>query len=147
MMWWPGSGERFDRVDGSSARFGGRGCIATIVKAVYAALGRCGFDGAALNPWYFPTADDYRARLVAGGFRVESLVVTARPTPLPSDVRGLLDIFMGAFTSALPPDARLAVLGEVSDALRPRLCDEHGRWTADDVCLRFRAAKPRIGAR
>lgn len=126
---------------------GGRGCIATIVEAVYEALARRGIDGSALNPWYFPTADDYRARLVAGGFRVESLAVTARPTSLPGDVRGLLDTFMGAFTSALPPDDRPAFLDEVSDALRPRLCDEHGRWTADYVCLRFRAAKPRAGAR
>lgn len=124
---------------------GGRGCIATIMEAVYEALARRGIDGSALNPWYFPTADDYRARLVAGGFRVESLVVTARPTSLPGDVRGLLDTFMGAFTSALPSDERSAFLDEVSDALRPRLCDEHGRWTADYVCLRFRAAKPNAG--
>lgn len=126
---------------------GGRGCIATIVEAVEEALARRGIDGSTLNPWYFPTADDYRARLLAGGFRVESLVVAARPTLLPGDMQGLLETFMGAFTSALPRHDRRAFCDEVSDALRPRLCDEHGRWTADYVCLRFRAVKPLAGAR
>ena len=124
------------------AELAGRGCIATIVAAVDEALARRGIDGARLNPWYFPTAEDYARRLVAGGFRVDSMVFVARPTPLPGDVRGLLETFFEPFTTALAPTERPAFVDEVQATLRPTLCDATGRWRADYVLLRFAATKP-----
>ncbi|HBZ68323.1 MAG TPA: SAM-dependent methyltransferase, partial [Deltaproteobacteria bacterium] len=50
--------------------FGGHGCVAKIVAAIEATLARRGIDAARLNPWYFPTPDEYAARLAAGGFEV-----------------------------------------------------------------------------
>jgi trans-aconitate methyltransferase len=123
------------------AELGGHGCVATIVSALHAAAERRGLDAASLNPWYFPTAADYRARLERAGFEVQSIALIPRPTPLPGDITLWLETFAGAFTGALPPAERPAFLAEVRETLRPRLCAADGKWTADYVRLRFAARK------
>ena len=50
--------------------FGGAGNVARIASALEAALDRRGIDGKAANPWYFPSADEYAAKLTEHGFRV-----------------------------------------------------------------------------
>jgi trans-aconitate methyltransferase len=122
------------------AEFGGHGCVATLVNALYAALRRRGIDGDSVNPWYFPTLEDYGGRLESQGFKVTSIALIPRPTPLPSVV-GWLETFAECFTSALPPHEQPAFLQEVQEALRPNLCDSEGKWTADYIRLRFAAVK------
>ena len=122
--------------------FGGAGCVATIEAALLAALARRGIDGRAVHPWYFPTDAEYRARLAACGFAVDYSALIPRPTPLPGDVTGWLETFAESFAAALPAAERPAFFDEVREALRPRLCDANGRWTADYVRLRFKARKP-----
>jgi trans-aconitate methyltransferase len=124
------------------AELGGAGCVATIEAVLLAALARRGIDGNAVHPWYFPTVEDYRARLAAAGFAVEYIALIPRPTPLPGDITGWLETFAESFTAVLPPDQRAAFLDEVREALRPHLCDANGQWTADYVRLRFKARKP-----
>jgi SAM-dependent methyltransferase len=119
--------------------FGGQGCVAKILAAMEAALARRGIDARRLNPWYFPSAPEYAARLSAGGFEVHSIALVPRPTPLPGELRAWLETFCESFTSAVAPADRPALLEEVSDALRPALCDREGRWSADYVRLRFAA--------
>jgi len=123
------------------AECGGHGCIATIAAALHAALGRRGFDGNSVNPWYFPTVEDYRNRLESQGFTITSIALIPRPTPLPSDIRGWLETFAGNFTSLLPREEHFAFIEEVQEALRPELCDAQGNWTADYIRLRFAAIK------
>jgi SAM-dependent methyltransferase len=123
------------------AEFGGYGCVAKIRKALVAGLDRRGVNGAAADPWYFPTVEDYSARLVRGGFAVKYIALIPRPTPLPGDVTGWLETFAESFTSALPAEERPAYIAEVREALRPELCDGEGKWTADYVRLRFAAVK------
>ena len=53
-----------------------------------------------------------------------------------------MDTFFEAFMAAFTPADRLAFVNEVREALRPKLCDADGRWTADYVLLRFAATKP-----
>src|SRR5262245_1879422 len=127
------------------AECGGHGRVATIGSALAAALGRRGIDVARVNPWYFPTPEEYGGRLAAGGFTVRSIALIPRPTPLPGDVIGWLETFAESFTAALPVAERPAFLAEVRDALRPALCDADGRWTADYVRLRFAADRPAGG--
>ncbi|HKT81773.1 MAG TPA: methyltransferase domain-containing protein [Vicinamibacterales bacterium] len=122
---------------------GGAGCIATIERAIYRALRRRGIDGGRLNPWYFPTAEEYHERLTTAGFIVDHIELFPRPTPLPTDVAGWLETFARSFTSALPPDDQHRFITEVSEMLKPVLCDEGGQWTADYVRLRFAATRPR----
>ena len=66
-----------------------------------------------------------------------------RPTPLPGDVTSWLESFAEDFLSALPAAERPAYIEAVREALRPKLCDANGNWTADYVRLRFAAQKPR----
>lgn len=128
------SGGRF------AAEFGGHGNVAAITVALVAVLGRRGIDDAAsLSPWYFPTTDEYRAKLEQAGFRVESMELIPRPTILPTDMHGWLETFGGPFIGVLPEHERAAALGEAVDILRPALCDMEGRWTVDYVRLRFLA--------
>jgi len=125
------------------AELGGHGCVAKIVAALDAALARRGIDSASVNPWYFPTVEDYRQRLTARGFDVTWIALIPRPTPLPGDVTGWLETFALNFSGALAAEDRPDFLAEVQEALRPPLCDAAGNWTADYVRLRFAATKPK----
>jgi trans-aconitate methyltransferase len=126
--------------------FGGQGCVHTIRAALVAGLERRGIDGESCVPWYFPTPGDYATRLERGGFRVDSIDLFPRPTPLPGDVIGWLETFGESFTNALLPEARAAYLEEVRAALEPHLRDATGTWIADYVRLRFFATKVADGA-
>ncbi len=125
------------------AEFGGHGCVATIKRALIDALRRRGIDGDALNPWYFPTVEDYSARLARRGFAVRYIALIPRPTPLPTAINGWLDTFAQSFMAPLADSDRAGFIDEVREALRPELCDGGGSWFADYVRLRFAAGKPR----
>ena len=122
--------------------FGGHGNMAAVVTALAAVLARRGVDIAAVNPWFYPTPDDYRGRLEAAGFSVDSIELIPRPTPLPTGMKGWLETFAGPFYSALPEGERRAARDETLDLLRHSLCDSEGNWTADYVRLRFAARLP-----
>ncbi len=125
--------------------FGGHGCVQTVRGALHEALRRRGLDPDQVDPWYFPTTEEYGERLRAADFEVASIALIPRPTPLPGDITGWLDTFCESFTSALPTEQRPAFIDEVREALRPALCDAQGNWTADYVRLRFAARKPEGG--
>jgi len=122
--------------------FGGHGCVETIKRALVEALGRRGIDGDALNPWYFPTVEDYSARLARPGFAIRYLALIPRPTPLPTEINGWLETFAQAFMAPLAGSDRAGFIDEVREALRPELCDSGGKWFADYIRLRFAADKP-----
>ncbi len=125
-----------------AAEMGGHGCVAAIVVALCATLEKRGIAQPASSiPWYFPTVDDYRSRLARAGLKTEYIALIPRPTPLPTGMRGWLETFAIPFTSILPKSERAEFLDEVTERLRPALCDEQGRWTADYVRLRFLARK------
>ena len=124
------------------AECGGHGCIHKIQTALVEGLERKGLDGAARIPWYFPTPDDYAARLRAAGFRVEDIVLIPRPTPLPGDIIDYLETFAQSFLHGLSGEARAGYLQEVRSSLEAQLCDSNGTWIADYVRLRFAAIKP-----
>ena len=124
------------------AEMGGHGCVAAITVALCATLQEGGLSNPAdLIPWYFPTPDEYQARLEAAGFVIEHIALIPRPTPLPTGMRGWLDTFAIPFTTTLPEYKRGEFLDEVTEKLRPVLCDSNGRWTADYVRLRFLARR------
>jgi SAM-dependent methyltransferase len=124
------------------AEFGGRGCVARITLALGRALERRGIDASTIRPWHFPTPEAYARRLRAGGFRVVSMALIPRPTPLPGDIGDWLEIFAQSFLAAVPENERPRFIDEVREALRPQLCDARGVWVADYVRLRFAALKP-----
>jgi trans-aconitate methyltransferase len=123
------------------AEFGGHGCIAAIVLAVTVVLQRRGH--VLQSPWYFPTAEEYAAKLTAHGFEIDSVELYPRLTPLPTGIRGWLATFAGPMIDVLPEGERAAAIDEVEGLLRPVLCDTAGRWTADYVRLRCVARRTR----
>ena len=122
--------------------FGGAGCVASIREAFGAALAARNIDLATVDPWYFPTADQYRSRLESCGFAVDSIELFPRPTPLPGHVTHWLDLFAQPFLAAVPDDERPALLADVLAALEPRLRTADGVWIVDYVRLRFAATRP-----
>jgi trans-aconitate methyltransferase len=123
------------------AECGGYGCVHKIRTALVRALDRRGMDGEARVPWYFPTPGDYATRLERSGFRVDSIALIPRPTPLPGDIIGWLETFAHSFLEGLSGAARQEYLQEVRAVLEPQLRDETGTWVADYVRLRFAASK------
>lgn len=121
--------------------FGGHGNVAKITTALHTAFKKRGIDPDPINPWYFPTVEDYQSRLEARGFRVNEIVLIPRPTPLPTEIRGWLSTFANPFTAAIATSERDAFLEEVIALLKPDLCDA-GQWFADYIRLRFSASKP-----
>ena len=121
--------------------FGGAGNIATVRDALHRSLRRRGVDAAARDPWYFPTAAEYRRVLEAHGFEVGEIRLFPRPTPVPGTLTEWMDTFAAAFLDGLEPGTRKAIEAEVSAAAAPRLRGHDGAWTVDYVRLRFRAVK------
>jgi trans-aconitate methyltransferase len=121
------------------AEMGGHGCIRTIQSALIDELRNRGYDGDAVDPWYFPTPEDYGARLANAGFEVRYIALFPRPTPLPGDVTDWLTTFARCFTAVLPQAERTDYLDSVRSRIQPRLCDAAGNWTADYMRLRFEA--------
>ena len=121
---------------------GGHGNTATVMAALQVALAKRGIDAQRFNPWFFPSAAEYRRRLEAHGFVVDTMTLFPRPTPLAGDLTGWLETFVQAFLMALPVSQRAVVLAEVSERCRPQLCNADGHWTVDYVRLRFAVTKP-----
>ena len=123
------------------AECGGFGCVEKIQRALVDALNKRGIDGESRVPWYFPTPGDYATRLERVGFRVDSICLIPRPTPLPGDILDWLETFAQSFLQGLQGDARTRYLHEVRAVLEPQLRDSTGMWVADYVRLRFSATK------
>jgi trans-aconitate methyltransferase len=121
--------------------FGGYRCVDKIKTALIEALDRRGLDGKVAVPWYFPDVPEYRSKLEGGGFRVDSIVLVDRPTPLPGDVTGWLETFAESFTTRIPVSERPAFLEEVRRDLEPKLRRPDGVWVADYTRLRFSATR------
>jgi len=121
--------------------FGGEGNVAAITVALTAVLHRRGVDAGADIPWFFPTATAYRRRLERLGFVVPQITLFPRPTPLPGGMEDWLETLAAPVLARLPAAERVAARDEAVSLLRPVLCDESGKWTADYVRLRFAAER------
>jgi trans-aconitate methyltransferase len=121
--------------------FGGKGNVLKIRAALYAALRRRRIDPEPVDPWYYPTAEEYSALLEQIGFAVPYIELIPRPTQLPGDILDWLEIFAQPFTQSVDRRERQTFLNEVRVALEPELRDSKGNWVADYVRLRFRAIK------
>lgn len=122
------------------AEMGGHGNIAAIQVALLAVFSKRGIDAVRVEQNYFPTPASYESRLRHHGFDVHYIELLPRPTPLPeSGMRGWLETFRSGLFEQLPQPEREAALKETVQLLKPVLCDDLGKWTADYVRLRFLA--------
>lgn len=124
------------------AEMGGHGNIAAIHVALMTVLERHGFSELEKTENYFPTAENYSARLARHGFEVQQITLIPRPTRLAEDgMEGWLRTFRRGVLEALPVDVRETVVREAVALLEPALRDEAGNWTADYVRLRLKAVR------
>lgn len=121
--------------------FGGLGNVSQLHQGLLAAMSDRGFSPEKIDPWYFPSVEEYRDRLGSAGFSVNHIELIDRPTPLPTGVAGWIESVAHPFLAAVEPTDRDALITEVSNRTRPFLCKE-GKWFADYVRLRFSAIKP-----
>ncbi len=123
------------------AEMGAQGNVASIATAMIAALEACDVPWQTY-PWFFPTADAYRALLERAGFSVDSIASFARPTLLPTGLRAWLETFADPFFTDAPRADRGAVYARAERFLAPSLRLPDGTWIADYVRLRFVARRP-----
>ncbi|MGI8784348.1 MAG: class I SAM-dependent methyltransferase [Acidobacteriota bacterium] len=121
---------------------GGSGNVMTRRTALAEALYRRGVDAAALDPWMFPTVEQYRTLLESDGFAVKTIALFARPTALPTGMPAWLDTFAQSFLAVFEPGERQKIIDEICATVRPYLYDSQRGWFADYVRLRFAAQRP-----
>jgi len=121
--------------------FGGSGNVERIRSALHAGLRRHAIDPKRTDPWYYPSPEEYSELLSKAGFIIAYIELIPRPTKLPGDILGWLEIFAQPFTQAVPEPERASFLQEVRNELATCLRDGAGNWFADYVRLRFKATK------
>jgi trans-aconitate methyltransferase len=124
------------------AEMGGRGNISHIIEAFKHVLHHAGLEAEIENVWYFPSPDEYRARLEREGFMVETIELLERPTPLATGIEPWVKLFGRPLLQRLPKPSQQAAITQVANTLEPHLKTKDGSWVADYVRLRFAAVKP-----
>src|SRR5262245_58204387 len=76
---------------------GGKGNVETIRQALHSALRERGIDPWSVDPWYYPLVEEYTELLRRFDFHIEYVELIPRPTQLPGDILGWLEIFAQAF--------------------------------------------------
>ena len=117
--------------------FARHGCVSIIRSAIHSALSRRDIAPTLLDPWYFPTEEEYCILLQRHGFTVKLLTLFPRPTPRPGDVGHWLDIFAQPFLAMFADDERRTIIDEIREALRPQLYDETHGLVTDYVRIQF----------
>jgi trans-aconitate methyltransferase len=123
------------------AEMGGHGNIAAIRVALQAVMASYGIDAEEAGASLYPSPAYYSRLLEAAGFRVDSIELIPRPTPLTSGMEVWLNTFRNGVLDRLAPADRAEALSRTVELLRPVLCDLDGNWIADYVRLRFRATR------
>jgi trans-aconitate methyltransferase len=119
--------------------FGGKGNVETIRVVLHAGLRKRSIDPWRVDPWYYPSPEEFSGLLERFGFSVTYIELIPRPTKLPGDITQWLDLFAQPFTKSLADADRQSFIDEVCDALECKLRKSDGSWHADYVRLRFKA--------
>ena len=117
--------------------------IAAIRTALRSVLKAHGYSPESGGGQTYNTAEAFTAIQQAAGFVDVEAKIIARPTPLPTGIRGWLKTFRAGFLdeSGVPEAARATVIDEIEALLAPVLQDGAGNWQADYVRLRWQAKK------
>ena len=119
--------------------FGGEGNVDTIRAVLHTGLRKRAIDPWTVDPWYYPSTDEYSQLLIRFGFTIDYIKLIPRPTKLPGDILDWLGVFAQPFTNSLPESERENFLKEIRNVVEPTLRRSDGNWFADYVRLRFKA--------
>ncbi|KAI6114272.1 S-adenosyl-L-methionine-dependent methyltransferase [Pisolithus sp. B1] len=109
--------------------------------SLYHALRKHGLEPEKMDPWYFPSVEEYRKLLEDAGFRVDSIALVPRVTSLEGDgLRDWLQLFArGTWLKALSDEDAAEIMDEVTQMCAVDLKDAEGNWSMMYVRLRFSA--------
>jgi trans-aconitate methyltransferase len=121
------------------AEMGGQGNVAAIRTALQATLTPFHIDAEEAAASFFSSPALYRRLLETAGFRIQSIDLIPRPTPLPNGMESWLNTFRNGVLDQLNPADRATAVANTVALLKHTLCDADNNWTADYVRLRFHA--------
>jgi trans-aconitate methyltransferase len=121
------------------AEFGGYGNIERIRRAIYLALEKRGIAGREVDPWHFPSVEEYTGFLTGAGFHVSHIESFERPTDVPTGIANWMESVGRPFLDSVPDNERREFLAELEDLLAGELRRDDGSWWADYVRLRVHA--------
>jgi hypothetical protein len=133
--------------------------ITGVRSCLHHAVRKRGFDPEDMDPWYFPTIEEYQTvspqesgslgmhqtnhlqLLKTAGFRVDTISLIPRLTPLKDGgLRGWLQLFArGTFLKAFNDVDAEAIIDEVVQMCEIDCKDRSGNWSLMYVRLRFAA--------
>ncbi|HEX7229587.1 MAG TPA: class I SAM-dependent methyltransferase [Candidatus Binatia bacterium] len=119
--------------------FGGKGNVGAIRVVLHAGLRKRSIDPWRVDPWYYPSPEEFGGLLERFGFSVPYIELIPRPTKLPGDLTQWLELFAQPFTKSFAEGDKQGFIDEVRETLEPELRKADGSWHADYVRLRFKA--------
>lgn len=122
------------------AEFGGEGNIKTISDAMQEVFEKNDKLGTFKNPWYYPSAEEYKKLLEENGFTVEHCELVPKPTRV-VNMDQWLDAFAATIISHLTKQEKVEFKDQVKKILEPKLYTKENDWTLDYVRLRVKAVK------
>ena len=122
---------------------GGRGNVAVVIAALRTALIERGVDFDRRHPWYYSDVEEYREIFEGLGWRILSLELFDRPTPLPGSLTDWLETFAGKFLASVPAADRddSSAKSRIDVHRRCATAAGYGRWTTCG-CVSRRCARP-----
>ncbi|KAJ7920843.1 S-adenosyl-L-methionine-dependent methyltransferase [Mycena leptocephala] len=119
---------------------GGAMNVIGIRSALHRALKSRGYDPISLDPWFFPTVEEYTKLLIAASFQPLEISLTPRVTPLSDGIRGWLEVFARKSILKDCPDSEATeIINEVEEVCRVDCQDTLGNWYMMYTRLRFSA--------
>ncbi|KAJ7134329.1 S-adenosyl-L-methionine-dependent methyltransferase [Mycena epipterygia] len=99
-----------------------------------------GHDPIPMDPWFFPSVEDYTKLLIAAGFEPLQISLTPRVTPLEDGIRGWLEVFARkSILKDFSDSEATEIIDEVEDVCRIDCQDTSGNWAMMYNRLRFSA--------
>ncbi|KAL0252968.1 hypothetical protein I308_102362 [Cryptococcus tetragattii IND107] len=99
--------------------FGGFGNACGVRAALHHTIRAKGINPIHLDPWYFPTANQYEKVLQSGGLTPFDVHLVPRPTPLPTTLEGWLVTFArNSFLSSFDDNEAKSIMKEVVEICR-----------------------------
>ncbi|KII86629.1 hypothetical protein PLICRDRAFT_163835 [Plicaturopsis crispa FD-325 SS-3] len=114
-------------------------CIG-VRSAIHHVLKQRGYDPEKLDPWFFPSVDEYSELLQAASFRPTHVSLTPRFTPLstPGGLGDWIRLFVrSSFLKDFSDAEADSIIDEVVEACRVSCMDGNGKWAMIYTRLRF----------